>query len=194
VTRRSLQLQCAKHRHHATFGRKRAARRLWISRAHRRRLLRVRANIPSLEAQRMNALYRLAALTGKPPAEYPRSVESCATAPRLQQAAPDRRCDSVAAAAAGRARSGARAGAATARIGVATADLYPRIAVGASAGSNRRDERFPAHADEPLRHRAGHPLGGESISGTRAHCPGQCRRQVRPGPVRCRGAHGASGC
>jgi multidrug efflux system outer membrane protein len=95
----------------------------------------IHANIPAFEAQRMNALYRLAALTGKPPAEYPKAVESCATAPRLTRSIPVgdgtallRRRPDV--------REAERAlAAATARIGVATSDLYPRLSLGASVGS-----------------------------------------------------------
>jgi len=93
------------------------------------------AAIPSLEAQRSNALYTLATLTGRPPSEYPRSVESCIEAPRLYQAIPVgdgaallRRRPDVRAAE-------RRLAAATARIGVATADLYPRVTLGLSAGS-----------------------------------------------------------
>lgn len=93
------------------------------------------ANLPALEAQRSNALYRLAALTGLPPAEYPRSIESCANAPRLHQPIPVgdgigllRRRPDV--------REAERAlAAATARIGVATADLYPSVTLGVSPGS-----------------------------------------------------------
>jgi len=95
----------------------------------------LKAVIPSLEAQRSNALYTLAALTGRPPSEYPRSVDSCIEAPRLYQAIPVgdgaallRRRPDVRAAE-------RRLAAATARIGVATADLYPRVALGLSAGS-----------------------------------------------------------
>jgi outer membrane protein, multidrug efflux system len=96
---------------------------------------RVKATLPALEAERTNALYRLASLIGKPPAEYPKSVEFCAQAPRLQQPIPVgngtvllRRRPDV--------REAERQlAAATANIGVATADLYPDITLGASAGS-----------------------------------------------------------
>jgi multidrug efflux system outer membrane protein len=95
----------------------------------------VRATLPALEAERTNALYRLAVLMGKPPAEYPKSMESCAQAPRLQQPIPVgngtvllRRRPDV--------REAERElAAATANIGIATADLYPDITLGASAGS-----------------------------------------------------------
>jgi len=95
----------------------------------------IRANIPSLEAQRSNALYRLAALTGRLPSEYPRSVEACAEAPRLRQVIPVgdgtgllRRRPDVR-------EAERRLAAATARVGVATADLYPDVTLGVSAGS-----------------------------------------------------------
>ena len=95
----------------------------------------IEAKIPALEALRTNALYRLAVLMAKPPAEYPKSVESCAQAPRLLRAIPVgdgtkllRRRPDV--------REAERElAAATARIGVATADLYPDISLGASVGS-----------------------------------------------------------
>jgi outer membrane protein, multidrug efflux system len=95
----------------------------------------IKANIPTLEAQRTNALFRLAALTGHPPAEYPKAIESCTSAPRLLRPIPVgdgtallRRRPDV--------REAERElAAATARIGVATADLYPRVTLGVTAGS-----------------------------------------------------------
>lgn len=95
----------------------------------------IKANIPILEAQRTNALFRLAALTGHPPAEYPKSIESCASAPRLLRPIPIgdgaamlRRRPDI--------REAERElAAATARVGVATADLYPRVTLGVTAGS-----------------------------------------------------------
>jgi outer membrane protein, multidrug efflux system len=95
----------------------------------------IEANIPALEAQRTNALFRLAALTGHPPAEYPKAIESCASAPRLLRPIPIgdgtallRRRPDV--------REAERElGAATARVGIATADLYPRVTLGVTAGS-----------------------------------------------------------
>jgi NodT family efflux transporter outer membrane factor (OMF) lipoprotein len=95
----------------------------------------VKANIPALEARRTNALYRLAALTGHPPADYPKSVELCERAPRLLQPLPIgdgtallRRRPDV--------REAERElAAATARVGIATADLYPRVTVGVTGGS-----------------------------------------------------------
>jgi multidrug efflux system outer membrane protein len=141
VTRRSLQLQVQSTETTRRLVEAGRTSSLDLTRSSGQ-VAQVRANIPTLEAQRMNALYRLAALTGKPPAEYPRSVESCATAPHLQQPLPIGD-----AAALLRRRPDVREverelAAATARIGVATADLYPRVTLGASAGSTGATEDF----------------------------------------------------
>jgi len=94
-----------------------------------------RSSLPSLRGRRQVALFRLAALTGKPPADYPKELESCADLPRIHRPVPvgdgaallKRRPDI---------RQAERAlHAATARIGVATAALYPDITLGASAGA-----------------------------------------------------------
>jgi multidrug efflux system outer membrane protein len=134
VTRRSLQLQVQSTETTRRLVEAGRTSSLDLTRSSGQ-VAQVRANIPALEAQRMNALYRLAALTGKPPAEYPRSVESCATAPHLQQPLPIGDATALL-----RRRPDVREAerelaAATARIGVATADLYPRITLGASVGS-----------------------------------------------------------
>jgi NodT family efflux transporter outer membrane factor (OMF) lipoprotein len=94
-----------------------------------------RAAIPTLEALRRTALYRLSVLTGRPPADFPQGAAACETPLALAQPIPvgdgaallSRRPDIRAAE-----RSLA---AATARVGVATADLYPTISLGGSAGS-----------------------------------------------------------
>jgi outer membrane protein, multidrug efflux system len=95
----------------------------------------IRANIPTLEAARTNALFRLAALTGRAPSQYPRLVGSCSQAPRLQQPIPVgdgaallRRRPDVR-------ESERQLAAATARIGVATANLYPTVTLGLGSGS-----------------------------------------------------------
>jgi outer membrane protein, multidrug efflux system len=139
VTRRSLQLQVQSTETTRRLVEAGRTSSLDLTRSSGQ-VAQVRANIPALEAQRMNALYRLAALTGKPPAEYPRSVESCATAPHLQQPLPIGDATALL-----RRRPDVREAerdlaAATARIGVATADLYPRVTVGASAGSTGATE------------------------------------------------------
>lgn len=94
-----------------------------------------RADVPTLEAERHAALYRLAVLTGRPPAQFPAEVAACNVAPTLDSVIPigdgatllARRPDIRAAE--------RRLAAATARVGVATADLYPSISIGGSIGS-----------------------------------------------------------
>ncbi|MBA4014104.1 MAG: RND transporter [Phenylobacterium sp.] len=89
-----------------------------------------KAVLPSLDAQRSAALFRLALLTGKTPAEAPQAVLSCQATPQVAQAIPvgdgagmlARRPD---------VRQAERdLAAATARIGVATASLYPSVTIG----------------------------------------------------------------
>jgi NodT family efflux transporter outer membrane factor (OMF) lipoprotein len=94
-----------------------------------------RAQIPTLEAERRTALFRLSVLTGRPPTEFPAVVAQCSTPPALSRPIPVgdgasllRRRPDVRAAE-------RRLAAATARIGVATAELYPSISLGGSIGS-----------------------------------------------------------
>jgi NodT family efflux transporter outer membrane factor (OMF) lipoprotein len=91
--------------------------------------------LPVLEGARRNALFRLATLTGRPPAQFDRDLELCETPPRVVQPLPigdgaallGRRPDIRAAE--------RQLAAATARIGVATAQLYPDIQLGLPLGS-----------------------------------------------------------
>lgn len=94
------------------------------------------AQIPSLLADRETALLRLATLTGRPPADLPAQVRAAAATPTLRDPIPvgdgaaliARRPDVHAAE--------RRLAAESARIGVATADLYPRISLGGGIGGN----------------------------------------------------------
>lgn len=96
----------------------------------------VRATLPTLEAQRQTALFRLAVLTGRPPAEFPREVAACESPPALARPIPigdgatllSRRPDIR--------QAERELAAATARVGVAVANLYPRIELGGSVGSS----------------------------------------------------------
>ena len=93
------------------------------------------AEIPTLLAQRRAALFALATLTGRAPADLPPIAGERSIALEIQTPLPvgdgaallARRPDIRAAE--------RRLAADTARIGVATADLYPRITLGGSVGS-----------------------------------------------------------
>ncbi len=95
----------------------------------------LKAALPPLQARRQAALYRLATLTGELPQDFPRDVATCAVAPRVPGALPvgdgaallRRRPDIR--------QAERQLAAATATIGVATADLYPRVSLGLSLGS-----------------------------------------------------------
>ena len=94
----------------------------------------LRANLPPLIARQRTALYKLAVLTGEVPSAFPAEVAKCTTPPRVASSIPVgdgaallRRRPDV------RQAERLLAGA-TARIGVATAELYPNITLGASFG------------------------------------------------------------
>lgn len=96
-------------------------------------LARARASLAPLESQRQLALFELAALLGRPPSGVPASAADCKVTPAPRAAIPigdgalllKRRPDIAAAE--------RRLAASTARIGVATAELYPTVSIGASA-------------------------------------------------------------
>ena len=94
----------------------------------------LRASLPVFDARRNRALYSLAALTGRPPAGFPKAAARCARLPQLGAPIPVgdgaallRRRPDVRQAERGLAG-------ATARIGVATAALYPQVSIGLTAG------------------------------------------------------------
>ncbi|WHO39212.1 efflux transporter outer membrane subunit [Sphingobium sp. AP49] len=92
------------------------------------------ATLPVYEAQRQSGLYLLATLLGRPPADYPKDVEGCATLPSLGAPLPVgdgmaliRRRPDI--------RQAERTIASdTATLGVAMADLYPQVSIGGSVG------------------------------------------------------------
>jgi NodT family efflux transporter outer membrane factor (OMF) lipoprotein len=98
-----------------------------------------RSAIPALDGQRKAALFELAALLGTTPGDVPEAARVCARPPEPTTALPvgdgaellRRRPDL---------RQAERQLAAdTARIGVATADLYPKISLGGSGNFFRND-------------------------------------------------------
>lgn len=103
---------------------------------------RIGAAIPVFESRRQEQLYRLAVLTGATPSDFPRDLAECAQEPALAQPIPTgngaellaRRPDVVFAE--------AQLRAATADLGVATANLYPRVQLGLSGGSVGRAINF----------------------------------------------------
>lgn len=95
-------------------------------------LAQARAALPPLQTARQAALFELAALLGLPPSQVPDSAARCGSAPEPHHpitvgdgASLLRRRPDVA-------EAERRLAAATARVGVATADLYPRISIAAS--------------------------------------------------------------
>ncbi|GLC96997.1 RND transporter [Cupriavidus sp. TA19] len=94
----------------------------------------VRAALPAFAAERAAAHYRLALLLGKPPSALAPDEVDCHAEPELRAPLPvgdgaallRRRPDIR--------QAERELAAATARVGVATADLYPSIRIGASAG------------------------------------------------------------
>lgn len=87
----------------------------------------VGADIPTLEGQRRAALFTLAALLGRTPADAPVETERCAAAPRLEALLPVGDGTSLIRRRPDIRQAERRLAAATAEIGVATADLYPTV-------------------------------------------------------------------
>lgn len=94
-----------------------------------------RATLSPLRAQRDAALFRLATLTGRAPADLPVDVGQRKTTLRLDRPIPVGDGRGLLARRPDVREAERRLAAETARIGVATADLYPRISLGGSIGS-----------------------------------------------------------
>ncbi|ELX13520.1 outer membrane lipoprotein NodT family [Janthinobacterium sp. HH01] len=115
-----------------------SASRLDVARA-AAALARAEAALPPLQARREAAWLELAALTGRAPAEAPSAVRACVKPPAFTGRVPVgdgaamlRRRPDVR-------QAERQLAAATARIGVAVAELYPRVELGASASYLRND-------------------------------------------------------
>jgi len=96
----------------------------------------VRATLPTLEAQRTGALFRLAVLTGRPPANFPAQVANCRRPPQLSRPLPVGDGASLLSRRPDIRQAERELAAATARVGVATADLYPKVTLGGSVGTS----------------------------------------------------------
>lgn len=101
----------------------------------RAQLEQLKSGLPPLQAEHDSALFRLATLTGSMPRDFPADVAACTVPPRVAGTIPVgdgasllRRRPDVRQAE----RSLAQA---TANIGVATADLYPKVTLGLAAAS-----------------------------------------------------------
>lgn len=101
----------------------------------RSQLAQLQASVPALQALQRSELFQLATLMGVPPSQFPQDVAACATPPQVATVLPVgdgaallRRRPDV--------RQAERElASATARIGVATGDLYPKVTLGLSGGS-----------------------------------------------------------
>jgi len=98
-----------------------------------------RASLPPLRAQRDGALYRLATLTGRTPAEASEAARGCQSPPQLSQPIPVGDGAALLARRPDVRQAEARLAAAAARVNVATASLYPSISLGGSLGSTALD-------------------------------------------------------
>ena len=98
-----------------------------------------RAGLPPLRAQRDGALFRLATLTGRTPAEASEAARACRRPPQLSRPIPIGDGAQLLARRPDVRRAERNLAAAAARVNVATASLYPSITLGGSLGSTALD-------------------------------------------------------
>jgi len=98
-----------------------------------------RASLPSLQAQRDGALYRLATLTGRTPSEASDAARQCARPPQLAQPIPVGDGSALLARRPDVRQAERKLAAAAARVNVATASLFPTVSLGGSFGSTALD-------------------------------------------------------
>ena len=98
-----------------------------------------RASLPPLLAARDAALFRLATLTGRTPAEASEAARACNTTPQLSQPIPVGDGAALLARRPDIRQAEANLAAAGARVNVATAGLFPSIRLGGSLGSTAFD-------------------------------------------------------
>lgn len=97
------------------------------------------ATLPTLRAARNEALFRLATLTGRTPAEASQAAAACVRPPQLSQPIPVGDGAALLARRPDVRQAEAELAAAAARVNVATANLFPQISLGGSFGSTALD-------------------------------------------------------
>lgn len=97
------------------------------------------AALPPLRAQKDAAVFRLATLIGVTPREVPATVLDCATPPRVTQPIPVGDGAALLARRPDVRQAERQLAAASARVDVATASLYPSISLGGSVGATATD-------------------------------------------------------
>lgn len=102
-------------------------------------LARTEAALAPIEARRSAALFELAALLGRAPAQVPQAARACASPPEPGGAIPVGNGAALLRRRPDLRQAERRLAADTARIGVAVADLYPRVTLGASGSYLRND-------------------------------------------------------
>lgn len=94
------------------------------------------ATLPQFRAARDSALFRLAVLTGKPPAEASQAAAACYVIPVLSQPIPTGDGQALLARRPDVRQAERQVAAAAARVKVATASLYPSISLGGNIGTS----------------------------------------------------------
>ena len=94
----------------------------------------LQAGLPLLQARREAAEYQLAALLGRTPGQLPEGVAECAQPPELSQPIPVGDGRTLLARRPDIRQAERKLAAATAEVGIATAELYPDISLGGSLG------------------------------------------------------------
>ncbi len=103
-------------------------------------LANARAALPPLEGARQFSLFELAALMGLPPAQVPEEARQCLKTPQPARPIPVGDGEGLIARRPDVREAERQLAGDTARIGVATADLYPRISLGGSGNFFRNDQ------------------------------------------------------
>ena len=134
VAERTVELQADTARLTQTLLDNGAGTGLDVARA-RSALASTRAALPSLTAQRDAALFRLATLTGRTPAEASQAARQCVAPPKLSQPIPVGDGAALLARRPDVRQAERNLAAAAARVNVATASLFPTISLGGSIGS-----------------------------------------------------------